>query len=340
MNDIERSPLLTIAVPTYNGAKTIHNMMDLLLPQCNEQVEVLVSDNCSCDATQHIITDYQKQYPFIKYIRNEKNIGPDANFLQCMRLASGRYIHLLSDDDVMMEGALTKILSYLNMYEDVCLIYLYTKGFRGKYIDAESCSAPAKCPPYDIYTTNKKIFMEYAGYYWGFMSSFIISKQYFNKIKNPEQYFGTYWLQSYIHILCCSSENSKVGVVCGPCIGAGIYVNVNNFDSSIVDGVNYRKMLDFAIEVGGFDKKQLDALFEWRIVFLASHSIIKEKAAGIIKTSKSKIFKLTWKYPEAWIKLYPTYILPGFLCRWIMSVYRKRMSMSRDVTLNREGDTN
>ena len=340
MSNIERFPLLTIAVPTYNGAKTIRCMLDLLLPQCNEQVEVLVSDNCSNDATQEIITGYQKQYPYIKYIRNEKNIGPDANFLQCMQLASGRYIHLLSDDDVMMEGALAKILSYLSKNDEVGLVYLYTKGFRGKYVNAESCSAPAKCPPEDICTTDKKIFMDYAGYYWGFMSSFVISKQHFDRINNPEQFFGTYWLQSYIHILCCNSDETKVGVVSGPCIGAGIYVNVNNFDSSIVDGVNYRKMLNFAIEVGGFDKKQLDDLFKWRIIFLASHSVIKEKAAGIIKTSKINIFKLTWRYPEAWVKLYPTYILPKFICRWIMRVYRKRQSMSKDVSLNREGDTN
>lgn len=342
MNDsvTSKSPLLTIAVPTYNGAKTICCMMDLLMPQCSDEVEVLISDNCSTDNTPEIIAKYQKQFPYIKYIRNEKNIGPDANFLQCMKLASGKFVHLLSDDDVMMEEALPKILLYLKTYDDVGLVYLYTKGFRGNYISPENCSAPAKCPPEDIYTTDKILFMNYAGYYWGFMSSFIISKQYFDEIDNPEQYFGTYWLQSYIHILCCRGKDAKVGIVAFPCIGAGIYVNVNNFDCSLVDGFNYKKMLDFAVNVGNFDKKQLDKLFEWRLIFLASHSIIKEKAAGIIKTSKKNIFSLTWKYPKAWYKLYPTYLLPQFLCRWIMFLYRKKQKMSGDVSLNRTGDTN
>lgn len=337
---MNKGVLLTIAVPTYNGAKTIRNMMDLLMPQCDERVEVLISDNCSTDETPSIIAEYQKAYPYIKNIRNEKNIGPDANFLQCMKLASGRFVHLLSDDDVMMEGALGKILSYLEKYSDVGLVYLYTKGFRGKYINIEGCSAPAKCPTGDIYTNDKRILMDYAGYYWGFMSSFIISKERFDTIEHPEQYYGTYWLQSYIHILCCAGNDSKVGVVAGPCIGAGIYVNVNNFDSSVVDGVNYRKMLDFAVMEGGFDKKQLDKLFEWRLIFLASHSIIKEKAAGMKKTSKWNVFKLTWQYPKAWLKLYPTYLLPNFLCRWIMSAYRAKQNMTKGVGLNREGDTN
>ena len=340
MNNKGNRPLLTIAIPTYNGSKTIRYMMDILMPQCDDTVEVLVSDNCSTDETPDIIAKYQESYPQIKYIRNENNIGPDANFLQCMKLATGRFVHLLSDDDILMESALEKILSYLCKYEDVTLVYLYSKGFRGHYISAERCSAPAKQPDEDICTTDKRVFMDFAGYYWGFMSSFIISKDRFDLIENPENYFGTYWLQSYIHILCCAGNDSKVGVISTPCIGAGIYVNVNNFDSSLVDGVNYRKMLDFAVERGGFDKKQLDKLFEWRLIFLASHSIIKEKASGISRTSKIGAFKLTWKYPIAWVKLFPTFLLPNFVCQWIMSVYRKRKNMSTEVTLNRAGDTN
>lgn len=340
MNKDDKRPLLTIAIPTYNGSKTIRNMMDLLMAQYEDSVEVLVSDNCSTDDTRDIIVNYQKLYPYIQYIRNDKNIGPDANFLQCMKRASGLFVHLLSDDDILMEGSLHNILSFLVRNKDVSLVYLFSKGFRGKYINAENCSAPAKQPETDICTTDKRVFMDYAGYYWGFMSSFIISKEKFDLIQNPERFYGTYWLQSYIHILCCAGNDSKVGVVSTPCIGAGIYVNVNNFDSSVVDGVNYRKMLDFAIEKGGFNKEQLDKLFEWRLIFLASHSIIKEKAAGVSRTSKKGVFKLTWKYPKAWIKLYPTFLLPRFVCRWIMSVYRKKKKMSTKVTLNRAGDTN
>ena len=52
-----QEPLLTIAIPTYNGSKTIRNMLDLLLPQCNDQVELLISDNCSTDNTEVIIDE-------------------------------------------------------------------------------------------------------------------------------------------------------------------------------------------------------------------------------------------------------------------------------------------
>ncbi len=337
MNNQEQ-PLLTIAIPTYNGSKTIRQMMSLLLEQYDNRVEILVSDNCSTDTIPQIIEGYKQDYPFIRYVRNEKNIGADANYLQCMRLAKGKFIHLLSDDDVMCEGALSKILTFLEQNQDVTLIYLYTKGFRGRYVDIESCSAPAIQPDNDICTTDKKKFMDYAGYYWGFMSSFIIAKKNFNQINNPEQFYGTYWLQSYIHILCCSRENLKVGVVAYPCIGAGVYVNVNNFDTSIVDGINYRTMLKYAVSEGGFDEKQLEKLYEWRILFLGAHSVIKEKAAGIHKTSKKGLFKCTWKYPKAWIKLYPVFFIPNFICKMVMNFYRRKQNLNTVITLNREGD--
>ncbi len=46
---MEKDYLLTIAVPTYNGEKTIQNLLDLLLPQCVNDIELLISDNCSTD---------------------------------------------------------------------------------------------------------------------------------------------------------------------------------------------------------------------------------------------------------------------------------------------------
>ena len=54
---MDNEKLLTIAIPTYNGAKTIANMLEILLPQCDERVEVLISDNASTDDTKLIILD-------------------------------------------------------------------------------------------------------------------------------------------------------------------------------------------------------------------------------------------------------------------------------------------
>lgn len=82
--------------------------------------------------------------------------------------------------------------------------------------------------------------MKYAGYYWGFQLRLYVIRIIL-KIENPEQYVDTYWLQSYIHALCAKGEDTKLGIVKGPCVGAGIYVNTPNFDSALINGVYYKK---------------------------------------------------------------------------------------------------
>jgi len=332
--------LLTIAIPTYNGEKTISNMLDILLPQCLkyiDKIEVFISDNASTDDTANIINDYCKKYPFLSYVRNNKNIGPDSNFLQCMQIAKGKYTLLLSDDDILMEDKLDIILDFLEN-NDLSLVYLNAKGFHEKYID-EQHTIYYQRAIYDnrCFTTNDKIeFMKYAGRMWGFLSCFICLTEAFRKIESLEKYKGTNWLQSYIHILCSCYEGKKLGVISIPCIGAGIYSIVSNFDSSRVDGDTYRKMLDFAV-MHGFDKKQLDRLFIWRVCFISKRSVIKERASGITKTDVHNLFRLTRKYPYAWINLYPFLIMPKWICKSIVRANEHR-KYSESLHVNRDGD--
>ena len=330
-------PLLSIAIPTYNGSRTIKRMMDVLLEQVDERVEVFVADNCSTDSTSQIISEYQRTFPFVDYFRNEKNIGADGNFLSCMRNARGKYVYLLSDDDVLTEGSLKIILNFLESNPEMGLIYLGTGNFYSHYAGKENCTTSQAVANETFCSKDKTMFMEYAKYYWGFVSSFILNTDRFRDINNPEQYFGTYWLQSYIHILCASGDNTFLGIVNHLCVGAGVYITQSNFDTSYVDGISYRKMLDCAID-NGFDKKQLDRWYINRLSLLASHGIIKEKAAGNRKIDKKQLFLCTRNYWQAWIKIYPMMFVPNWVCKAYMKYYRRKKGVDYESNLNRAGD--
>lgn len=112
---MDNEKLLTIAIPTYNGANTISNMLEILLPQCDERVEILISDNASTDNTKLIIDKYIEKYENIIYVRNAKNIGPDSNYLQCMEMSKGKYTLLLSDDDILIEE---KFMHYIRFFAE------------------------------------------------------------------------------------------------------------------------------------------------------------------------------------------------------------------------------
>ena len=335
MSAAGNKPLLTIAIPTYNGGKTIRNMLNLLLPQITEEVELLISDNCSIDNTQEIIAEYSEQYHFIRYIRNDVNRGPDANILQCFYLAQGDYVWHVSDDDIVMEGAVAHVLAFLHKYRNVGLIHVETVDFRGHFENVDHCQFHKPVLPADICTTNKKTFMKYAGYYWGFMTSFITNTERFRQINDPEQYMGTYWLQSYIHALCAAGSQTRVGVIKGPCVGAGIYVNTPNFDSTLVNGENYKKLICFMSEKAGFDRKQLETMYMARFCHLLRHDIVKEKARGVYRIDRKRMFRLTKGSLLAWLTVYPLLFLPSGLCRSALYLYRRFRKMNGQIEVNR-----
>lgn len=318
--------LLTIAVPTYNGARTIKNMLDILLPQVDDRVEVLVSDNCSTDETPQIIAAYREKYPFIKYVRNEENLGADRNCLKCVYLAKGKYLIFISDDDIIVEGAIAKIIAFLYQHNDISLAYLETVGFTDHYINVAHCNefrGQSKKVRESLTTTDKKTFMQYVGRQLGFLSSFVYDTQRCKSIEDAEKFYDSYWLQGFIQVLCSDKKDDVLGVIAGPCVAAGSYGIMSNYDYAKVEGVYYKRLVDFAIDKAGYDKRQLYKLWLWHACYVSSREIIKEKSMGISKTSAKDLFDQFKGYPYAWIHLFPYLIIPAPVCRFILKTVRK-----------------
>ena len=107
-------PLLTIAIPTYNRAACLRELLSVLIGQLKNEtrVELIISDNASSDETPTVVRDFISRGLQVRYMRNAQNIGPDANFLQCFEQARGKYIWLFSDDDLIVPGGVAKILHY------------------------------------------------------------------------------------------------------------------------------------------------------------------------------------------------------------------------------------
>ncbi|MGA7802128.1 MAG: glycosyltransferase [Gammaproteobacteria bacterium] len=134
------APVLSIAIPTWNRAPFLAGTLEQLrrettmLPQ--NSVEILVSDNCSSDATPAVVCAARERGLIVRYVRNDANIGSDGNIAQCFNLAQGRNVLILGDDDLPVDGALGLILGYLNRkeYGVVCWRpYGFERDFRREY---------------------------------------------------------------------------------------------------------------------------------------------------------------------------------------------------------------
>jgi abequosyltransferase len=128
-------PLLTIAIPTFNRADCLRGSLATLLPQLRDRrnVELIISDNASSDDTPVLVRGFQQRGLNLRYMRNEINRGLDANLLQCFEQATGKYLWILGDDDVVLPDSLAKILSML-AETDYSLVYLCVYPFSRDYV--------------------------------------------------------------------------------------------------------------------------------------------------------------------------------------------------------------
>lgn len=108
---------ISFNIPTYNRAKYLKKNLDILTAQIiklhkENDVEINISDNASTDDTKIVSETFISAYPelHISYHCNEKNLGPDGNFITAMHLAKGEFSLLWGDDDFLKDDGLARIL--------------------------------------------------------------------------------------------------------------------------------------------------------------------------------------------------------------------------------------
>ena len=199
--------ILSIAIPTYNRVKKLEKSITRIINFCaDKEVEIIVSDNASNDGTKQAVERLQKLYPQIQYYRNERNLGFDGNFLNCFEKATGKYVWLIGDDDVVLNGSIESILSCLELHP-IC-VHLNSSAL----IDEERMiiSKPRFKVEGNIIIEDRNIFLEKIGIYCTFVSSLIFNGDLVHNVKNKERYFNTNILQSHVFLETMSEDGIYV----------------------------------------------------------------------------------------------------------------------------------
>lgn len=106
-------PLVSICIPTYNGATFLDEALDSVLQQTYKNIEVIISDNLSTDNTQEIIENYKKKLEcHVRVVNNEK-IGIGSNWNSCVRHSSGEYIKFLFQDDLLLPSCVEDMVKVI-----------------------------------------------------------------------------------------------------------------------------------------------------------------------------------------------------------------------------------
>ena len=96
----QKNDLISLIIPTYNGAKTLPKLAeDLLLTFKNHNVEIVIVNDCSPDSTHNDLKDLLDKYSNkITYLKLSKNFGEHNSVMAGLRHCEGNLIIIMDDD--------------------------------------------------------------------------------------------------------------------------------------------------------------------------------------------------------------------------------------------------
>jgi glycosyltransferase involved in cell wall biosynthesis len=108
---------LSIVIPTYNRSDMLRQTLESIGGQTflPDNLEVVVSDDCSQDDTKAVLDEYQCRWPFLKVFHQTQNLRHAKNWEFLLSQATGELVYLLCDDDAIAPDFLE---SYLTLFRN------------------------------------------------------------------------------------------------------------------------------------------------------------------------------------------------------------------------------
>ena len=108
--------LFSVCIPNYNYDKDLGKTISSILNNRMTDLEIVIADNASTDNSVDLVKKAQVGIDNIKLKVNLTNVGFAANLERAAGMASGKYMIMLSSDDLMKAGALA-------VYRDILEIH-------------------------------------------------------------------------------------------------------------------------------------------------------------------------------------------------------------------------
>lgn len=155
---MNRKPFFSVVIPTYNRVKYLLRAIRSIRNQSFHDWEIVIYDNASSDETRAILTNMRDLN--IRYFRQRHLVSVQQNIQSGINRASGRYILLLGDDDLLIRrDTLSHVYRICNkgLYGVVRLNYLSVLpesedifDFRASKHFTHDETLPARSLPVDV----------------------------------------------------------------------------------------------------------------------------------------------------------------------------------------------
>ena len=190
---------LSICIPTYNFGKFIGQTLDSIIPNLRDGVEVIVLDGGSTDDTANTVAARQHDLRQLTYYNQGFRGGIDRDIEKVVSLAQGKYCWLFSADDIMLPGAIDKVIDAIKSNDDIYLCEHILCSLEMHpictYPPFKNISNPRLFNLEDI-SQRKEYFRSArtSEAFFSFMSSPIFKKAVWDEAEIPESFRNTCWI--------------------------------------------------------------------------------------------------------------------------------------------------
>ncbi|MGA8146969.1 MAG: glycosyltransferase [Gallionellaceae bacterium] len=112
-NRVDRDPLVSIVIPSYNHGRWIKKALESIYSQTYRHLEVIVIDDGSSDDSLDIIRQTLAKCPFPCRFVARENRGAHATINEGVGLASGEYINILNSDDWFPDDRIATMVEHV-----------------------------------------------------------------------------------------------------------------------------------------------------------------------------------------------------------------------------------
>ena len=125
--NVDDNPLVSIVIVTYNSSRFVLETLECAKQQTYQNIELIVSDDCSSDNTVKICGDWLKEnksrFNRTELLTVEKNTGIPYNCNRGLNVTKGKFLKFIAGDDVILPEFIGKCLEFFQKDNEIAVTY-------------------------------------------------------------------------------------------------------------------------------------------------------------------------------------------------------------------------
>ena len=134
---MQNKVLVSCTVVSYNSAKTIIETLESIKAQTYQDIELIISDDCSKDNTVEICREWIKKnnnrFARVELITSSHNTGVSGNGNRALAACSGVWQKSIAADDKLLPNCIEDFMDYVSKHPDTNWVSSYMRSYNDTF---------------------------------------------------------------------------------------------------------------------------------------------------------------------------------------------------------------